>query len=237
MARPTLRKYLAYRFFVSIVGAFVLCSVLIFMIDFIEVLRQSGKYGDIGLARVLRLTALRLPAYTELLITFAVLVGTITTLLQLNRKSELAVMRSGGMSVWQFLAPGLAVAVVLGVFGVTVYNPLAAAARERAEQLHAQWFGREANFLSQTGGSSWLRQDSVDGSSALHGAAVSNGGLTLTTVTAFRFNKDGALAERISGQEAHLREGYWEIVEAWVVRPGQPPQQYETYQLATYLSP
>ena len=34
-------------------------------------------------------------------------------------------MRAGGMSVWQFLRPGLPSAVV-GIFSVTVYNPLAA---------------------------------------------------------------------------------------------------------------
>jgi len=237
MARPTLRYYLARRFFVSIVAVFALCSVLIFMIDFIEVLRQSGKYGDIGIDRVLRLTALRLPAYAELLITFAVLVGTIATLLQLNRKSELAVMRAGGMSVWQFLAPGLIVALAFGVFGVTVYNPVAASSRAEAERLHAKWFGREANFLSQAGGRSWLRQDGVDGSSALHGAAVTNGGLALTTVTVFRFEKDGTFAERISGREAVLRDGYWAISDAWVTRPGTPPQRYDMYHLSTYLSP
>ena len=63
---------------------------------------------------------LRLPAFTEILLAFAVLVGSIGALLSLNRKSELIVMRAGGMSVWQFLRPGLTVALVLGVLAVTV---------------------------------------------------------------------------------------------------------------------
>ena len=58
---------------------------------------------------------LRLPAFTEILLAFAVLVGGIGALLSLNRKSELIVMRAGGMSVWQFLRPGLVVALVLGI--------------------------------------------------------------------------------------------------------------------------
>ncbi|MEO1694397.1 MAG: LptF/LptG family permease, partial [Pseudomonadota bacterium] len=131
---PTLRWYLARRFTTSIIAAFLLCSVLIFMIDFIEMLRQAGNRGEVQMTRVLLLTALRLPAYTELLITFAVLVATIGTLLQLNRKNELAVMRAGGLSVWQFVRPGIVVAALFGIFGVTVYNPLAAASRAEAER-------------------------------------------------------------------------------------------------------
>ena len=237
MGRLTLGLYLASRFFIAIVATFALCSILIFMIDFIEMLRQSGKYGNIGLDKVLKLTLLRLPAYTELLITFAVLVGTIGALLQLNRKNELAVMRAGGMSVWQFLWPGVLVALAFGIFGVAVYNPLAAAARAQAEQQHAKYYGRESNFLAQSSGSSWLRQDSTDGSSVLHGAAVSDGGLKLTAVTAFRFDDQGRFLERISGESAQLRAGYWDISNVWVTRTGSPPEKFDRYYLSTYLTP
>ncbi len=57
------------------------------------------------------------------------MVGSIGALLSLNRKSELNVMRAGGMSVWQFLRPGLIVAAVLGIAAVALFNPLAATAR------------------------------------------------------------------------------------------------------------
>ncbi len=90
---------------------------------------------------------LRLPAYAEFLIAFAVLVGSITALLQLTRKSELTVMRAGGMSVWQFLRPGIVVAFLVGVLTVAVFNPMAAAGRDAAENLFADAFGRETNLL------------------------------------------------------------------------------------------
>ncbi|MGF1648926.1 MAG: LPS export ABC transporter permease LptG [Hyphomicrobiaceae bacterium] len=237
MRHPTLSTYLAKRFFVAILAVFVMCSVLIFMIDFIEMLRQSGKRGEVSLDRVVMLTLLRLPAYAELLIIFAVLAGTMWTLLQLNRKSELAVMRAGGMSVWQFIAPGAIVALGFGVFGVTVYNPLAAAARSQSEMLFARYYGREANFLIQSNRPTWLRQESVDGSSVIHGAAVSNGGETLTTVTVVKFGRTGSFAERLSAERADLREGYWELTNAWVSRPSDAPQRFERYHLATHLSP
>ncbi len=233
----TLHFYIARKFLVSILGVFLLCTVLIFMIDFIELLRQSGKYGSVPVWRLAWMTILRLPAYTEFLLSFAVLVGSISSLLMLSRKSELAVMRAGGMSVWQFLSAGLLVALVLGVFSVTAYNPLAAAARDKSEELYAQAFGKDGNFLRSSSAGAWLRQDGLDGQSVINAAHASKEGAKLTKITAFVFDKDGRFAERIDADEATLQEGYWLIKNAYVARTGRAPEKFETYLLSTYLTP
>src|SRR5690606_7933668 len=150
--RRTLSAYIAKRFLTAIFGVFALCAVLIFMIDFVELLRQAGKYGSVPAWLLAWITLLRLPAYTEILLPFAVLVGSIAALLLLARKSELAVMRAGGMSVWQFLRPALGVAVALGVLSSIAFNPLAAGARDRAEDLYAEAFDRELQLLGKGSG-------------------------------------------------------------------------------------
>src|SRR5437773_5153542 len=181
----TLRRYVAKRFLLSIVGAFAVCAVLIFMIDMIELLRLSRRATDLSVGSLLWMALLRLPAFTEILLSFAVLVGGIAALLSLNRKSELIVMRAGGMSVWQFLRPGLVVALVLGIAAVALYNPLAAAARSEAERLIAEAFGGEASLLASSGEGSWLRQDGVDGQSVMNARASANQGLSLAGVVVF----------------------------------------------------
>jgi lipopolysaccharide export system permease protein len=180
---------------------------------------------------------LRLPAYAEYLISFAVLVGSIATLLQLSRRSELVVMRAGGMSVWQFLRPGIVVALVVGALTAMVFNPMAAAGRTAAESLFAEAFGKEANVLSSRSGTSWLRQDGADGQSVISAALVSNRGLTLTGVSAFAFSPDGHFVQRVDGARADLGDGFWEIRDAWVVRLGREPEMFNTYLLSTYLTP
>ena len=57
------------------------------------------------------------------------LVGSIGALVYLNRKSELAVMRAGGMSVGNSYGPGHDVAFAIGLFGMLVYNPVVARGR------------------------------------------------------------------------------------------------------------
>jgi lipopolysaccharide export system permease protein len=233
----TLGIYIAGRFTLAIALTFLACSVLIFLIDFVELLRQSSKYGEVPALTLVTIALLRLPAYAEFLIGFAVLVASIATLLQLSRRSELVVMRAGGMSVWGFLRPGLVVAVIIGALSATVFNPLAAAGRTHAESLFADAFGKESNLLSSRSGQSWLRQDGADGQSVIGAALASNRGLTLTGVTVFVFDHNGKFVERVDAGRADLRDGYWEIRDGWVVRLGQQPERYATYLLSTYLTP
>jgi len=237
MRHWTLTRYIAARFLLGIMTTMLVCAMLIFMIDFVELLRQSGKSGGVAASSLAVIAIMRLPAYTEFLFGFAVLAGSIGALLFLNRKSELAVMRAGGMSVWQFLTPGILVAFLLGLFGVLVYNPLAAAGRANAEKKFAEAFGREENLLKSQGGGSWLRQDGADGESVIGAVAASNRGLTLTGVLAFVYDKEGHFAERVDAASADLKEGYWQMRGAWVTRLGREPEKYSTYLLSTYLTP
>src|SRR5262249_38482758 len=122
----TLSYYVGRRLVMSIAAAFIVCAALIFMIDMIELLRLSRRATDLSIGALFWMALLRLPAFSEILLSFAVMVGSIVALLTLNRKSELTVMRAGGMSVWQFLRPGITIAAgVRGVSGPPLH-PLSA---------------------------------------------------------------------------------------------------------------
>jgi len=233
----TLNWYVGRWFLTTILATFVLCSALIFMIDFVELLRQAGKYGSVPAWLLAWMALLRLPAYTEFLLPFAIMTGSIAALLQLSRKSELTVMRAGGMSVWQFLRPGFVVAVTLGVLATTLYNPLAATAREEAERIFAEAFGRDVNLLRSKSGESWLRQNGVDGQSVINAVSAANRGLTLTGVTVFVYDDKGLFVERVDAARADLKDGYWELRDAWVAGIGREPQKYDFYMVSTYLTP
>ncbi|HRN84772.1 MAG TPA: LPS export ABC transporter permease LptG [Hyphomicrobium sp.] len=232
----TLSVYIGRRFLTAIFGVFGLCSILIFMIDFVELLRQAGKYGSVPAWLLAWITLLRLPAYTEILLPFAILVGSIGALLMLARKSELAVMRAGGMSVWEFLRPALVVAFGLGILSSVAFNPLAAGARDRAEDLYAEAFDRELQLLGK-GSGPWLRQDGPDGQSVLSAASVQRQGTELRSVTAFVYDRNGKFAERVDARTATLEEGFWVLEQAMVSGVGRQPESYPTYLLSTYLSP
>jgi lipopolysaccharide export system permease protein len=231
-----LRRYLAKRFLFGVIGAFIVCACLVFMIDMIELLRLSRRATELSVATLLWIGLLRLPAFTELLLAFAVLVGSIVALLSLNRRSEITVMRSAGMSVWQLLRPGILVTFVLGVLAVTLFNPLAASARFESERLVAEIFGSEAGLFATKGEGAWLRQDGPDGQSVLNARAVADQGLVLSGVMGFLFDPQGRFIERLDAERATLHDGYWELHKATVSRPKREPEKYQTYAVSTYLT-
>src|SRR5690606_38301451 len=118
------------------------------------------------------------------------------------RTSELIVIRAAGLSVWQFVQPGLAVALLLGVFSFTVYNPIAAALRAESERMQAELFGSKKAITSRSDTGSWLRQDGVDGASIVHARTSANRGLTLAGVTVLQFDLNRKFLERIQAEKA-----------------------------------
>jgi LPS export ABC transporter permease LptG/LPS export ABC transporter permease LptF len=231
------RRYVARRFLLTVSATFALCAILIFMIDIVELLRQAGKFGRVPTADIAWMALLRLPAYTEILLPFCVLAGSIAALLMLGRKSELIVMRAAGMSVWQFLAPGLVVACAAGVLAAVVYSPLAAWTRAESERLFAEAFGREATVLKTDGSGAWLRQDGTDGASVLNAGAAAGDGKTLFNLFLLQFDRNGHFAERVDAQKAVLLDGYWRIEKATVSKSGRETENFDAYTVSTYLSP
>lgn len=237
-AAGTLARYFSWRFLIAMLGIFALCCLLIFFVDFIEMLRRAAKFqGAIPTTMLVAITLLRLPSFSELTLPFAVLIGTIIVFLMLSRSSELVVVRAAGVSVWQFILPALLVAFLLGVLFVTAYNPMAADARAHAARLYATEFGKDESLLSSSKAGAWLREDGVDGPSVVHAQQVLNQGLELRGVTVFQYNRDNSLAERIAAQKALLKNGRWELENAWVSAIGQQPAFHNHYLVSTYLSP
>ncbi len=234
----TLARYFSLRFLLAMLAVFLLCCVLIFFVDFIEMLRRAGNFsGDVPGLLLAWMTLLRLPSFSELVLPFAVLIGTIGIFLMLSRSSELVVLRAAGISVWQFTLPAMIVAFLLGIGFVSLYNPIAAVARGEAERLYVTAFGRGESLLKTKGAGSWLREDGTDGPSVIHALEVLNQGLELNGVTVFQYDRDHGLTERIEAKRAVLKDGRWELDDAWVSAVGQEPALYERYLLSTYLTP
>jgi lipopolysaccharide export system permease protein len=237
IAFGTLGRYFGRRFLAAVAVVFFSCVGLIALVDFLELTRRFGDRPNASFDSISYLVLLRLPAFTEQLLPFAVLIGAMATFLTFSRRLEFVIARSAGLSVWQFTGSAAALALLLGVFAVTVYNPLSAAMKERANQLEATLVNERGN-LFQGGGRDgiWVRQQSVDGQSILNAQASGEGGRQLTRVRVFAFDRDGKFVERIEARSATLEPGNWVLREARVQGADSELQEYDTYLVSTNLT-
>ena len=229
----TLGLYLSRQFARAIFAVFATVFVLVYMIDFVELMRRAGDAEGATPGVMARLALFRTPAVTEHVLPFAVLFGSMAALLQLSRRLELVVARAAGISAWQFLQPGIGVALLIGIVAVAAYNPLSARLKQRASEIEAGIFVRANRPTS--GNDVWLRQKGADGHAIVRAEASVDVDAKLVGVTVFSFDDAGRFLERIEARDAVLREGYWELSEARVLTQGEEPQSFGTYLIASYL--
>jgi len=132
-----------------------------------------------------------------------------TCYLALSRRLELVVARAAGVSAWQFIAPALASAIVLGVLATIAYNPMSANLRELSKRMEAELFGSTPGGGIQDASGFWINQVSSDGQAIINAARSEQQGVRLTGLTVFRFDTDYQFKERIEAREATLEEGRW----------------------------
>ena len=233
MVGRTLSLYLSRRFLMTIGGVFAGFFGLIYLIDFVEMLRRTSGLSDVSAPFVALLCLLRTPAVAEQLLPFAVLAGSMFAFVGLSRRLELIVARASGVSAWQFLAPPVLIVLGLGMLSVVAYNPLSALLKERADRIETAIFrsGRQ-----QIDTSLWIRQRSIDGQAIVRAEASSDAGTRLSGVTAFVYDDNGGFVERVEAATASLQPGFWDMREVRITAPDDEPQAVGSYYLATNLT-
>jgi lipopolysaccharide export system permease protein len=236
MIAGTLSRYFGLRFLSAVLAVFAGTLVLTAMIDFLELMRRTGDIKDVSGLMVAKISFFRVPFITERVLPFAVLVGAMFCYLNLSRRLELVVARAAGISAWQFIAPAVIIALLIGIVTTTVYNPISANLREQSTRLEAELSGRDGSFRN-AGRDFWLRQRSDDGLAVINAKSSRQQGLQLGGVSIFRFDPAGHFRDRIEAKSATLENGYWRLEEARFYASGVAPSEREVFRLRTTLTP
>lgn len=235
---PTLSLYIGRHFLAAVAGLLVLLVGLIFLGDSIELMRRAGSRPDATVALVLKMALFRLPNLTEKVLPFAVLFGAMFAFWRLTRSQELIVARAAGVSVWQFLAPPILVAVSLGILYITALNPLSSVLLKRFEQLENAFLRGRSSIMDISPEGLWLRQGTPNGQAVIHAAAVAapDDRIALSQVTVFVFVDQDDFVERIDARAGRLENGQWRLFDAWRFENTRPARFVAEMTLATDLT-
>lgn len=236
---PILTRYVGRTFLGSFLGMLAFIVGLILLGDSIELLRRLASREGASMLTVLMMALLKLPHMMHVAMPFAVMLGSMVALWRLTRSHELVAARAAGVSVWQFLAPVVTAAFLIGVIDVTAFNPLAAALHSRFEAMEDRFSIRDNSPLSLGENGLWLRERQGDGVMVVHAARVRQEAteLRLHELSIVFESADSEFSHRVEASEATLRDGSFELRGAWELYPGKPAVRREMMQLATSLTP
>ncbi len=236
MIGKTLFGYFFRRYLVITAQFLVGVLLISYLADFTEFSRRASTLPNYTIGLALLISALRVPQIIQTAIPFVILFSAMGTLMALNRKHELVIARSAGVSAWQFLAPLCLASFLIGVVTVTVFNPLAARALSQSELIDTEMHGVDAS-ASNDDTIPWLRQQTDEGTTIIGASKTANRGQLLSDATFLRLGDDGRISERMDADTATLSGGAWHLKGVTEYRPGQDIAHADSAMVKSGLTP
>jgi lipopolysaccharide export system permease protein len=234
----TLSSYLARQFLAWCGAVFGVMLTLVFLLDYLELIRRGAQRPEATLGVLLEMAALKLPYMAQEILPFGILFGTMAAFWRLTRTNELVVARAAGFSVWQFLTPAVLFALLLGVFSVTVFNPVASATQASFEGLENRVLRSSGDQFALLRSGLWLRETDDDGNQRMIHAERSGAGedVVLDNVTILFFHGVDQFAGRIDAKEMRLASGQWIVTDGARWLENGDSEHFPSLELQTSLT-
>lgn len=237
----TLSLYVGRQFLIGFVIALMGLLLIAHFIELVELVRRTNTRESLSFFMVWEMAALKIPRIMQDILPYAMLVGSMLALTRLTRTQELVIARAAGISVWQFLAPALAMALGFGLFFIMIFNPFLAAMSLRYDTMEARYLKGRPSLLAISTSGLWLRQMEGDGTSPtaehiIHAERIAQKDMGLSDVVVFAFSHDNSLLYRVDAKSATLEPGQWHLHDVSYSVPGAATEERNDYILPTTFS-
>ena len=205
--------YIFRKFLLAFFITFVILAIILFIGDFVEQLRKSaGK--DVPINIILQLAMLNFPNLISYTLPITSFFGSILAFLILIRNSESIIISSAGISGVKTTTPAIILYFFIGIFFITVANPIIAIFDDKYSNLKYEYIDRVDKFASITKNGLWLKQDNIENgfSNVLFAKQIANRGKILFDFMILEYDENGSFNGRIDGKKAELNEGFWEML-------------------------
>ena len=242
----TLSLYIARHVFVAFIIALGIILLVVGLGELVEMIRRaSHKENTVPFHIIIEMVLLKMPFTVGRILPFAVLIGAMVSFIRLSKSSELVIARASGISVWQFLAPAILLACTIGMFFITIFNPISSAMISRFEMLEGKYITNRPSTLSVSPSGLWLRHeeslpepffDKPVEEYILHARRIGQSTMVMQDVIIFLYGANHRFVGRIDAPRALLEAGQWRIEDTFASAPGRMPKQFDDYTLNTDLS-
>ncbi len=206
-----LKSYIATTFLKRFIESIFFFFVLIFFINFIEHNSQA-KNSDIAVSKIIAIAFYATPAMLDDIAPSIVMLAAIITFFLLSSRSEITIMRSSGLSLWQIIQPAIVTAFLLGILWVTTLNPIAIAMAKTSEAIQTKYLDKEDEEYIAPRNGIWLKQPSLNDSQEeiiIRSQKTYRRSLEMRNVSAWFVNASGEFYKRIDAKSMFFYDGFW----------------------------
>ncbi len=233
-----LNIYIAKSFLIKFLQISVSFSLLIFLINFIDV-QEKLRDSELSSLRIeLLMASLQIPSFINEIVSSLVMISAIITFFLLSSKSEITIMRSSGYSLWQVLQPVATSAFLLGIFWIAVLGPVSVEMTKKFNQLEAKYVLKERREMVVPSNGIWLKQDNIQKPKEeiiIRAKKSIKDSLEFKSVTLWFFDKNGKFYEKIDSQEMSYQDGIWILKNVVVNNKNEINKKLKSYSIKTNL--
>ncbi len=229
----SLNRYLSKLFLLWFVGATIIVSFVITLIEATEFSRRAASKVNVGVADIVYLIGLRLPNHLEILLPFLVFLAALLTLYRLNKTNEITVFRSIGVSVWQMSVGLGGMALIIGILHMVLLNPIVATFNQNFAYAERKTFSSKTLEVSIFDNGVWLREASDDQSRIINLAKMNPDTREFINLTFQNFTSQGKFSSRISANKGTIENGKWILRDVKIFAPQQPVLEHSILELPT----
>lgn len=222
MMIKTINRYLAFNFLARFLQIVLGFSLLIFVINLIDLL-QAAQEKSIPLHIIMLMSFLQIPGFINDIVLSLVLIAAVITFFSLSLRSEISIIRVSGLSLWQILMPIAFCAMLLGIFWITIFNQFSVSALKQIKYLQGKYIEEEEQEIIEPANGIWIKQENIENGGEeiiIQAQKALKEKLQFRQVTVWYFDKNHNFYKRINCSKMSLQEGLW-LLENPVVNQGE----------------
>lgn len=203
--------YIAKTFLARFLQILLGFSILIFFINLLSVseeVKSSGASFYIGL----QISFLKMPEFINDVTPSLVLISGIITFFLLSSKSEITIIRSSGFSLWQIVQPIALSAFFLGIFWITIIDPIFVKMMNKFHAMESVYINNEESDVFEPNGGVWIKQSNMekkDEEIIIQATRVYRDNLELSEATIWFIDKNGKFYQKMDVDSMFLEGKSW----------------------------
>ena len=204
-----INKYIAREFIKIVINTILIFFCLGFFMNLFEEI-NFFKDIDIGVKMPILLTSLKVPTMLNKMLPFIILISGIWFFLKIKKSDEVTAMKVSGMSNLSVILIPSAIAILLGIFFITLVNPVTSISLKNYEIIKGQ-YERDKDYLAAiTQNGIWIKEKNDNKNNIIRASNLNEE--NLMNLTIYQFDKENNFIKRIEADYANIISRDWKLI-------------------------
>jgi lipopolysaccharide export system permease protein len=236
----TLLLYLSRNYLYSILVSICAISTIFIVANFIDLLQKVANKTSqsVYFLKITQLVFAKVPYLIHESFPYIMFIAAILVFQKLSKRNEYIILKASGLSLWQFIMPFLLTGFILGIFLITIFNPISSSLLDFYRKEYSRLIGQSSVSFSLFDSGIWFVDQNLDKESKrlVHAKFLNIEKMVFTDTYFVILDNKFNFLQRIYADTATLEDQKWNLSRVKIYMPNVPFEFKDNYELDTNLT-